>query len=54
MNLQRAFAPEDIGPAGYRDTMSTDRNKAYQVTLGGRGNFGNWDYSASFSRGSTS
>ncbi|WP_423179070.1 MULTISPECIES: TonB-dependent receptor domain-containing protein [unclassified Stenotrophomonas] len=51
MNLQRAFAPEDIGPAGYRDTMSTDRNKAYQVTLGGRGNFGNWDYSASFSRG---
>src|SRR6185437_4584152 len=51
MNLQRAFAPEDISPAGYRDTMSTDRNKAYQITLGGRGNVGNWDYSASFSRG---
>ncbi|WP_312785554.1 TonB-dependent receptor domain-containing protein [Stenotrophomonas indicatrix] len=51
MNLQRAFAPEDISAAGYRDTMSTDRNKAYQITLGGRGNVGNWDYSASFSRG---
>ncbi|REN18486.1 TonB-dependent receptor, partial [Mycobacterium tuberculosis] len=51
MNLQRAFAPEDIGPNGYKDILNTDRNKAYQVTLGGRGTFGNWDYSASFSRG---
>jgi len=33
------------------DILNTDRNKAYQVTLGGRGTFGNWDYSASFSRG---
>ncbi len=51
MNLQRAFAPEDISGAGYRDILSTDRNKSYQVTLGGRGSAGNWDYSASFSRG---
>jgi len=51
MNLQRAFAPEDIGPNGYNSIMNTDRNKAYQITLGGRGAFGNWDYSASFTRG---
>ncbi|WP_312239344.1 TonB-dependent receptor [Stenotrophomonas sp.] len=51
MNLQRAFAPEDISGAGYRDILGTDRNKSYQVTLGGRGSAGNWDYSASFSRG---
>ncbi|GAB3054922.1 TonB-dependent receptor domain-containing protein [Stenotrophomonas tumulicola] len=51
LNLQRVFAPEDIGPNGYKDILNTDRNKAYQVTLGGRGSAGNWDYSASFSRG---
>jgi len=51
MSLQRAFSPEDIGGNGYKDIMETNRNKAYQVTLGGRGNFGDWDYSASFSRG---
>ncbi|MBK0011662.1 TonB-dependent receptor [Stenotrophomonas sp. S41] len=52
MSLQRAFAPEDIGGQGYRDIQETNRNKAYQITLGGRGTFGtNWDYSASFSRG---
>ncbi|WP_049413373.1 TonB-dependent receptor domain-containing protein, partial [Stenotrophomonas maltophilia] len=51
MNLQRVFAPEDIGGGGYRDIMNTDRNKAYQVTLGGRGTAGNWDYSLSFTRG---
>lgn len=51
LNLQRAFAPEDIGANGYKDLLNTNRNKAYQVTLGGRGSAGNWDYSASFSRG---
>ncbi|NYF34364.1 TonB-dependent receptor [Stenotrophomonas sp. JAI102] len=51
MNLQRAFAPEDISANGYKDILNTDRNKAYQVTLGGRGTLGNWDYSASFTRG---
>jgi outer membrane receptor protein involved in Fe transport len=51
LNLQRVFAPEDIGPNGYKDILNTDRNKAYQVTLGGRGSAGDWDYSASFSRG---
>ncbi|MET0130454.1 MAG: TonB-dependent receptor, partial [Stenotrophomonas chelatiphaga] len=51
MNLQRGFAPEDISANGYKDILNTDRNKAYQVTLGGRGSFGNWDYSASFTRG---
>lgn len=50
LNLQRAFSPEDIGGAGYRDIMNTDRNKSYMVTLGGKGAFGNWDYDVSFTR----
>src|SRR5690606_39499601 len=37
LNLQRAFAPEDIGGKGYRDIMSTDTNKALTVTLGANG-----------------
>ena len=50
LNLQRAFAPEDIGGKGYRDIMSTDTNKALTVTLGANGQLGDWDYSAYVSR----
>ena len=51
LNLQRAFAPEDIGGEGYRDIMNTDTNKAMTVTLGANGQIGeNWDYGAYLSR----
>ena len=46
VNLQRAFAPEDIGAGGYRSIMNTDTNKAYTVTFGAKGVLGNWDYDA--------
>lgn len=46
VNLQRSFAPEDIGGQGYKDILNTDRNKAYSVALGVQGVFGSsgWDY----------
>ena len=46
VNLQRSFAPEDIGGEGYRDIMNTDRNKAYSLAFGAQGVLGgsNWDY----------
>ena len=50
VNLQRAFAPEDIGGQGYRDIMNTDTNKALTVTLGVDGMVGEWDYNAYLSR----
>ena len=51
LNLQRAFAPEDIGGLGYRDIMNTDKNRSYQVTLGANGTFGsNWDWDVGFTR----
>ncbi|MFC3549767.1 TonB-dependent receptor plug domain-containing protein [Lysobacter cavernae] len=51
LNLQRAFSPEDIGGLGYRDIMNTDKNRSYQVTLGGSGRFGtNWDWDVGFTR----
>lgn len=52
LNLQRAFAPEEFGPLGYKSQMSVDTSKAYQATLGARGTFGasNWDYDAFYSR----
>jgi len=50
LNLQRAFAPEDIGGKGYRDIMNTDTNKALTVTFGANGQIGEWDYNAYVSR----
>lgn len=52
LNLQRAFSPEDMGPEGFRSTMSKDSSTAYHVTLGAKGTFGasNWDYDVSFTR----
>ncbi|MEZ0470376.1 TonB-dependent receptor plug domain-containing protein [Luteimonas salinilitoris] len=52
LNLQRAFSPEDIGGAGYRDIMNTDRSNSYMLTLGGNGIFGdsNWEYDVGLTR----
>lgn len=50
VNLQRSFAPEDIGGEGYRDITNTDTNKALTVTLGANGMLGEWDYNAYVSR----
>jgi len=46
LTLQRAFAPEDMGPRGYRHTMNTDTSESYSLTLGAKGAVGgsNWDY----------
>lgn len=51
LGLQRAFAPEEIGPNGFRDAMSTDKSDSYAITLGLEGVFGesNWDYDFSAS-----
>lgn len=51
VNLQRSFAPEEIGGKGFRDTMSKDKSRSYAVTFGGKGSFGeSWDYDLSFTR----
>lgn len=52
LNLQRAFAPEDIGGGGFKDTMSRDESRAYHVTAGLAGAFGGsgWEYDASYTR----
>lgn len=46
LNLQRAFAPEEMGTGGFEDTMQKDDSKSWHVTLGVAGQFGssNWDY----------
>ncbi|WP_156899855.1 TonB-dependent receptor plug domain-containing protein [Luteimonas mephitis] len=51
LNLQRAFTPEDMGPGGFRNTMSNDKSKSYAVTFGVDGTFGGeWDYDIGFTR----
>ncbi|KAG1310206.1 hypothetical protein G6F62_014667 [Rhizopus arrhizus] len=40
VNLQRAFAPEEIGPGHYNNILNSDESRAYQVTLGGKGMVG--------------
>ncbi|KRG70304.1 TonB-dependent receptor [Stenotrophomonas terrae] len=47
LNLQRAFAPEEMGGKnGFNNTMSRDTSKSLRVTFGAKGIFGasNWDY----------
>ncbi|MEN5209066.1 TonB-dependent receptor [Stenotrophomonas terrae] len=46
VNLQRAFAPEEMGPGGFNNTMSRDTGESVRVTFGAKGVFGgtNWDY----------
>jgi len=48
VRLQRAFTPEDIG--GYQSVMNKQYENSYQLTLGGKGTFGqsNWDYDLGF------
>ncbi|WP_449426197.1 hypothetical protein [Rhodanobacter lindaniclasticus] len=48
VNLQRAFAPEDLG--GYQHTMNKQYENSYMLNLGARGTFGqsNWDYDLGF------
>jgi outer membrane receptor protein involved in Fe transport len=50
MNLQRAFAPEDMG--GWERSMNRDDSTSYAVTFGANGTFGdsNWDYDVSATR----
>lgn len=51
LNLQRAFAPEDM-PNGFDGVMSEDRSTSYAIDFGVRGTFGDstWDYDFSISR----
>lgn len=45
LNLQRAFAPEEMGPGGFNNTMSTDDSEAIRFNVGVTGTIGaNWDY----------
>lgn len=52
LNLQRGFAPEDLGSGGFENAMSNNTSDSYRVRLGGRGTFGDstWDYDVSLSR----
>lgn len=49
INLQRGFAPEEVG--GYPSIMSKQYDNSYLLTVGGKGRFGesNWDYDVGFS-----
>ncbi|MDO5504922.1 MAG: TonB-dependent receptor [Pseudoxanthomonas suwonensis] len=44
VNLQRAFAPEDMGPLGFRSTMSKDKSRAVRASLGVEGGVGQSDW----------
>ncbi len=48
VNLQRAFAPEEVG--GFSNIMNKQYESSYMLTLGGKGTFGqsNWDYDLGF------
>ncbi|MEI7036803.1 TonB-dependent receptor domain-containing protein [Fulvimonas yonginensis] len=48
VDLQRAFAPEDVG--GFKSIMDKQYEHSYMLTLGGKGTFGqsNWDYDLAF------
>lgn len=48
LNLQRAYAPEEMGALGFKNTMSHDVSDAVRVNFGVKGTFGasNWDYDA--------
>jgi outer membrane receptor protein involved in Fe transport len=48
INLQRAFAPEDMGREGFRNSMAFDTSDAYQAALGVKGYFGESDWSYDF------
>ncbi|MCI2260190.1 TonB-dependent receptor plug domain-containing protein [Xanthomonas indica] len=48
LNLQRSFAPEEMGINGIKDTMSRDKSDSVRVTFGAQGQLGqsSWDYDA--------
>ncbi len=48
VDLQRAFAPEEVG--GFKSIMNKQYDNSYMLTLGGKGTFGdsNWDYDLGF------
>lgn len=48
LNLQRAFAPEDMGVGGFENSMEKNKTESWHVTLGSEGRLGasNWDYDA--------
>jgi iron complex outermembrane receptor protein len=52
LGLQRAFAPEEMGPGGFKDSMQKDKNKSHRFTIGVNGTFGDstWDYDVGFTR----
>lgn len=52
LGLQRAFAPEDMGIGGFRNTMQHDKSESYRVTVGINGVFGDsaWDYDIGYTR----
>lgn len=50
VNLQRGFAPEDVGGQGFRDINSKDNSDSYSITFGGKGSWGEWDYDIGLSR----
>ncbi|CBA15484.1 putative tonb-dependent outer membrane receptor protein [Xanthomonas albilineans GPE PC73] len=48
VNLQRSFAPEEMGVNGIKDTMSHDKSESVRVTFGAKGTLSQstWDYDA--------
>lgn len=51
LNLQRAFAPEDMG--NWKDSMSENKSSSYSVSLGVNGTLSedsNWDYDIGLTR----
>ncbi len=48
VNLQRAFAPEEVG--GFKSIMDRQYENSYMLTLGAKGTFGQsfWDYDLAF------
>jgi len=46
VNLQRAFAPEEMGAGGFENSMSKDKTESWHISFGAQGRLGasNWDY----------
>lgn len=48
VNLQRSFAPEEMGNGGFENSMSRDKTESWHVSFGSQGRLGesDWDYDA--------
>jgi iron complex outermembrane recepter protein len=46
LNLQRAFAPEEMGVGGFENSMNKDKTESWHITFGAKGRIGSskWDY----------